>query len=189
MNDEEFMLRLLEGKPVCPFLVAIDGRCTAGKTTLAGLLQGTRSCNVVHMDDFYLPFAKRTPERMAQPGGNMDFERLLSEVLLPLKSGAEALYRPYNCHADYFLPTQPLSAAIPTVIEGSYSCHPLLREYYNLRVFLDISPELQAKRLMARNPAAFEAFQTMWIPREEAYFSACRVREHCDIVLNGSAAE
>ena len=85
MNDEEFMLRLLEGKPVCPFLVAIDGRCTAGKTTLAGLLQGKRSCNVVHMDDFYLPFAKRTPERMAQPGGNMDFERLLSEVLLPLK--------------------------------------------------------------------------------------------------------
>ena len=96
MNDEEFMLRLLDGKPVCPFLVAIDGRCTAGKTTLAGLLQGKRSCNVVHMDDFYLPFAKRTPERMAQPGGNMDFERLLSEVLLPLKSGAEALYRPYN---------------------------------------------------------------------------------------------
>ena len=121
MNNEEFMLRLLEGKPVCPFLVAIDGRCTAGKTTLAGLLQGKRSCNVVHMDDFYLPFAKRTPERMAQPGGNMDFERLLSEVLLPLKSGAEALYRPYNCHADYFLPTQPLSASIPTVIEGSYS--------------------------------------------------------------------
>lgn len=73
MNNEEFMLRLLEGKPVCPFLVAIDGRCTAGKTTLAGLLQGKRSCNVVHMDDFYLPFAKRTPERMAQPGGNMDF--------------------------------------------------------------------------------------------------------------------
>ena len=167
MNDEEFMLRLLERKPVCPFLVAIDGRCTAGKTTLAGLLQGKRSCNVVHMD----------------------FERLLSEVLLPLKSGAEALYRPYNCHADYFLPTQPLSAAIPTVIEGSYSCHPLLREHYSLRVFLDISPELQAERLMARNPAAFESFQTMWIPREEAYFSACRVREHCDIVLNGSAAE
>ena len=42
---------------------------------------------------------------------------------------------------------------------------------------------------MARNPAAFEAFQTMWIPREEAYFSACQVREHCDLVLNGSAAE
>lgn len=84
---------------------------------------------------------------------------------------------------------QTFSAAIPTVIEGSYSCHPLLREYYDLWVFLDISPEPQAERLIARNSAAFEAFQTMWIPREEAYFSACQVREHCDIVLNGSAAE
>ena len=43
MNDEEFLLRLLEEEPVRPFLVAIDGRCTAGKTTLAGLLQGKQS--------------------------------------------------------------------------------------------------------------------------------------------------
>ena len=189
MNYDEIMLRLLEKEANRPFLAAIDGRCTAGKTTLAGLLQGKRNCNVVHMDDFYLPFSKRTPEGMAQPGGNMDFHRLLEEVLLPLKRGAEALYRPYNCHEDFFLPTQTLNAAIPTIIEGSYSCHPLLREYYDLRVFLDISPELQAERLTARNPAAFEAFQTMWIPREEAYFSACQVREHCDLILHGSAAE
>ena len=189
MNHCEIMLRLLEKEAGRPFLAAIDGRCTAGKTTLAGLLQEKLNCNVVHMDDFYLPFAKRTPETMAQPGGNMDFERLLEEVLLPLKSGTDALYRPYNCHEDYFLPTQSLNAAIPTIIEGSYSCHPLLRGCYDLRVFLDIDPEKQKVRLLARNPAAFEAFQTTWIPREEAYFSACQVREHCDIVLNGSAAE
>ena len=69
---------------------------------------------------------------------------------------------------------QTFSAAIPTVIEESYSCHPLLREYYDLWAFLDISPELQAERLIARNPAAFEAFQTMWIPREKAYFPPAR---------------
>lgn len=189
MNPCDIMLCLLEKEAGRPFLAAIDGRCTAGKTTLAGLLQGKLTCNVVHTDDFYLPFSKRTPEIMAQPGGNMDFERLYAEVLLPLKRGTEALYRPYNCHEDRFLPTQTLNAAIPTLIEGSYSCHPCLREYYDLRVFLDVDPKLQNARLMARNPAAFEAFQTMWIPREEAYFSACQVREHCDIVLNGSAAE
>lgn len=189
MNYDEIMLRLLEKEAGRPFLAAIDGRCTAGKTTLAGLLQEKLTCNVVHMDDFYLPFSQRTPERMAQPGGNMDFDRLLSEVLLPLKRGAEALYCPYNCHEDYFLPTQALNAAIPTIIEGSYSCHPLLRGCYDLRVFLDIDPEKQKVRLLARNPAAFEAFQTMWIPREETYFAACQVREHCDIVLNGSATE
>ena len=50
-----------------PYILAIDGRCASGKTTLANELSQSLSCNVVHMDDFYLPFALRTPERMAQP--------------------------------------------------------------------------------------------------------------------------
>ena len=33
-------------------LVAIDGRCAAGKTTLAASLQAQLECNVFHMDDF-----------------------------------------------------------------------------------------------------------------------------------------
>ena len=35
-------------------LVAIDGRCAAGKTTLAASLQAQLGCNVFHMDDFFL---------------------------------------------------------------------------------------------------------------------------------------
>ena len=35
-------------------LVAIDGRCAAGKTTLAASLQAQLECNVFHMDDFFL---------------------------------------------------------------------------------------------------------------------------------------
>ncbi len=34
-------------------LVAIDGRCAAGKTTLAASLQAQLECNVFHMDDFF----------------------------------------------------------------------------------------------------------------------------------------
>ena len=56
-------------------LVAIDGRCTAGKTTLAASLQAQLECNVFHMDDFFLRPEQRTPERLRQPGGNVDFER------------------------------------------------------------------------------------------------------------------
>ena len=47
-----------------PFLLAIDGRCAAGKTTLTTELAEQWDCNVIHMDDFYLPFRDRTPERM-----------------------------------------------------------------------------------------------------------------------------
>lgn len=185
MDNCEVLLCLVQKAARCPFLVAIDGRCASGKTTLAGKLRSALECNVVHMDDFYLPFAKRTEERMAQPGGNMDFDRLLFEVLLPLKSGTNASYRPYDCHEDRFLPTQKLDAAVPTIIEGSYSCHPKLRENYDLCVFVDISPDTQKIRLMERDPSTFEAFQTVWVPREEHYFTACQVRSHCDLVIWG----
>ena len=33
-------------------IVAIDGKCTSGKTTLASQLAEIYDCNVFHMDDF-----------------------------------------------------------------------------------------------------------------------------------------
>ena len=81
-------------------LVAIDGRCAAGKTTLAASLQAQLACNVFHMDDFFLRPEQRTPERLRQPGGNVDFERFLTEVLRPLRDGAPVTYRPYDCRTQ-----------------------------------------------------------------------------------------
>ena len=115
MGSYEVLLRLVQKEARGPFLVAIDGRCASGKTTLAGKLRSVLEC----------------------------------------------------------------------IIEGSYSCHPKLRENYDLCVFVDISPDIQKIRLMERNPSAFEAFQTVWVPREEHYFDACQVRSHCDLVIWG----
>ena len=183
MDNCEVVLRLVQKEAKHPFIIAIDGRCAAGKTTLAEKIQSSMECNVIHMDDFYLPFSERTEEKMAQPGGNMDFERLLFEVLIPLRSGANAMYRPYDCHHDTFLPSEKLNATVPTIIEGSYSCHPKLQKSYDLRVFMDISPECQKSRLKERGPSSFERFQTIWIPREEHYFTAYKVRNYCDLVI------
>ena len=47
-----------------PRIVALDGRCAAGKTTLAARLQQRSGCNVVHMDDFFLRPAQRTKARL-----------------------------------------------------------------------------------------------------------------------------
>ena len=185
MDNCGAVLRLVPKEVKHPFFLAIDGRCAAGKTTLAENIQSSVECNVIHMDDFYLPFSERTKEEMAQPGGNMDFERLLLEVLIPLRSGTNALYRPYDCHHDTYLPSKELNAAIPTIVEGSYSCHPMLQKNYDLRVFMDISPERQKIRLKERERSSFERFQTIWIPREEHYFTACRIRSCCDLVIWG----
>ena len=67
--------RLLAGG-AAPALLAIDGRCGSGKSTLAAWLAEQLPCNLVHMDDFYLPMDRRRPDWAEHPGANMDFARL-----------------------------------------------------------------------------------------------------------------
>lgn len=166
-------------------LVAIDGRCAAGKTTLAEALGATLNCPVIHMDHFFLRPAQRTPERLSEVGGNLDRERFIREVLTPLRAGEPFAYAPFDCKTRTLAPPVSVPAAPITLIEGSYACHPDLRDAYHLRFFLSVEPEEQIRRLRAREgEVRLAVFQTRWIPMEEAYFSHCRV-EDCCIRLDG----
>ena len=47
-------------QPTKPLVLALDGRCGSGKTTLAAALAGQfPASTVLHTDDFYLPPADR----------------------------------------------------------------------------------------------------------------------------------
>ena len=173
--------RLSAEKPTV--LIAIDGRCGAGKTTLAAVLARRYSARVFHTDDFYLPFARRTADWRERPAANMDFDRLRREVLTPARAGEAVHYRRYRAHTDRleaeeFLPPCPVS-----VLEGSYSLHPALQTAFDLSVFLTCSPDTQAARLQAREGENFAGFRALWIPLEEGYFQQHRVREACDLVI------
>ena len=78
-------------------IIAIDGRCAAGKTTLAARLAKELGGDVIHMDDFFLPPALRTQERRSEPGGNVHYERFLTEVIPNLASGRPFSYRRFDC--------------------------------------------------------------------------------------------
>lgn len=164
-------------------LIAIDGRCASGKTTLAGRLQETLSCNVVHMDDFFLRPEQRTEERYGEPGGNVDRERFLAEVLQPLQAGIPFSYRPFDCHRMALGETITVIPAAVTIIEGTYSCHPELWDFYDLRFFLTITPEEQRKRLAERNAEKLAMFCEKWIPLEEQYFAVYKAEEKCEFVI------
>ncbi len=165
-------------------LVAIDGRCGAGKTTVAKRLSDKFECNVIHTDDFFLSPEKRTPERLSTPGGNIDVERFIIEVMTQLKSGTPFSYRPYDCHTGSFKAPMHVTPTKLTIIEGSYSCHPLLWDSYDLRIFVDIDEQTQLERISARNGKdAVGVFESRWIPLEEKYFEAFSIRERCDAVV------
>ena len=151
-----------------PLLVAIDGRCASGKSTLAKDLQKQLDCNVIHMDDFYLQPHQRTTKRMREPGGNVDYERFETEVLQPMLTGEAFSYRPYDAHAVCFLPEVIVSPKKVTIIEGSYACHPRLRRSYDLRIFLTVDRQEQLERIRKRNgEEREERFERIWIPLEE----------------------
>lgn len=166
-------------------LVALEGRCASGKTTLAGELGARYGWGVVHMDDFFLRAEQRTEERYATPGENVDHERFLEEVLLPLRSGQAARYRPFDCKTQRLSEEEKIMTPVGvTIIEGSYSCHPSLWEHYDLRVFLSVGREEQLRRIERRNGAEQLAiFRNKWIPLEERYFAAFRIEQRCDYRL------
>ena len=138
-----------------------------------------------HLDDYFLQMHMRTPERLSQPGGNVDAERFLSEVLSPAARGEAAQVRKYDCHEDLLLDPVLVSPSRVAIVEGAYSLHPLLAPHYDLTVFCRIEPELQLSRIRARNgSAALKVFQSRWIPLENQYFQALDVLSQCDIVIN-----
>lgn len=172
--------RLAEGK----VHLAVEGGSASGKTTLSKLLEAVYGCRVFHMDDFFLRPEQRTPERFAEPGGNVDRERFLSEVLLPFSEGKTVNYRRFNCSTMTVEEGEEVSQARLTVTEGAYSMHPELAPYYDLSVLLDVTSEIQKKRIEKRNsPQMAKRFFEEWIPLEAVYFEKMNIKDRCDMVI------
>lgn len=165
-------------------VAAIDGRSAAGKTTMARQLAQIVGAGVVHMDDFFLPPELRTPERYAQPGGNVHYERFAAEVLPQLAGQAAFAYRRFDCGRMALGGQQTVQAGAWRIVEGAYSCHPRLGGYMDLRVFADVAPAEQLRRITARNgEAQAERFARQWIPLEEAYLAAYDIPARADVTL------
>ena len=158
------------------------GGSASGKTTLGEMLKELYDCNVFHMDDFFLRPEQRTEERYAEAGGNIDRERFLEEVLIPLSRNKPVHYRKFDCSTLTLSPAATINPKKLTIVEGAYSMHPAFAGYYDLTVFLDISYELQKARIAKRNsPQMAERFYNEWIPLEETYFSETRAKERSDM--------
>lgn len=166
-----------------PVLIAIDGMCATGKTTLGYYLKEQFDCNLFHMDDFFLRPEQRKGERLAEVGGNVDYERFYREVLEPLTRGEEVLYRPYCCQIGEIGQAERIPYKRLNIVEGSYSLHPYFGEVYDLKVFTESTPEMQLQNIRERNgEEMLQRFVNEWIPKENAYFEKFRIREGCLMV-------
>ena len=167
-----------------PLVIALDGRAASGKTTLAADFAAVTGAGIIHMDDFFLPPALRTPQRLQTPGGNVHYERFITDVLPHLKKTDDFAYPRFDCACMALRGERAVQGSGIYLAEGAYSCHPALREYMNVRAFSDIDAGEQRARILRRNGAQqLEQFEKRWIPMEERYFSAYGIRERAHILL------
>ena len=110
---------LLAASPTRPILIALDGRCGSGKTTLAAqLAERFPGSRTIHTDDYYLPPAKRVPGWETLPCANMDLKRLRAEVLNPARAGQPFSYLAYSCREGAYLPPVSCQPARLVIVEG-----------------------------------------------------------------------
>ena len=164
-------------------IVAIDGGCTSGKTTLTTELAKIFDCTVFHMDDFFLRPEQRTPQRFEETGGNVDYERFREEVLLPLQTGASFSYRPFDCSTFTLGEPVTIHPKKLVIIEGSYSLHPYFGDPYDLKILLTVDPGTQRQRVLERPAFLQERFFSLWIPMENRYLEEFQISQKADLVL------
>jgi uridine kinase len=170
----------------CPRVIAIDGSAASGKSTFAELIAKRFGSSVFHMDDFFLPPDLKTPKRLSEPGGNVDYERFKTEITDRLFLSERLSYNKYNCQTGKLSHIET-EVVFPVIIEGAYCLHPLLRDVFDLKIFLEVKSDIQMRRIIKRGGLEIlKRFQDEWIPLEIAYFNALKIREICDIIADTS---
>lgn len=160
-------------------MLAIDGRCGAGKTTLAGQIAQKYGAFVVHLDDFFLPKGREKSGH-----GNLEKQRLQNEVLMPLSQNEEICYRIFSCTKQCYTDRVTIPADASVVVEGSYALLLEFRFAYTHSAFLTLSGMEQEKRIRARNGEdGWRMFQDRWIPDEERYIAEQHPESFCDFLI------
>ncbi len=112
-------------------VIAIDGRAASGKSTLARMLARIMDAGVVQMDDFFLPPELRTAERFAQAGGNVHYERFMTEVLPFLRDEKAFGYRIFDCKQLDYRGTKIVKKSACALWKGRTAC---IRYFKNMRI-------------------------------------------------------
>ena len=167
-------------------IIAIDGRCASGKTTISKQLAMLLNAEIIHLDDFFLSQEQKTKERLAEVGGNIDYDRFLNDVLLNLKSNKPFKYQVFDCNKQSLTNYVNINNNGYIIIEGSYAHHPKFSNYYDYKIFLNVNEEVQIERLKIRNPRLLNRFIDEWIPLEEKYFQTFEIRKHADYLIDTS---
>ena len=172
-------------------VVAIDGHSAAGKSTFAARLAKRMPGAVVHGDDFYRVMDEDERASLSPPEGAAhyyDWQRLRDEVLVPLRRGRPARFRPYdwdaNAPADETVTIGPERLII---VEGLFVSRPELSQFVDVVVLVCADADVRWRRQLARRDAARQWLER-WDAAERWYFEYVRQPESFDVVASDAGS-
>lgn len=184
MKIKKMIQETLNGKN--RIVIGIDGQCGSGKSTLAKELAKEYQALLIHMDDYFLPPEMKTKERLSEAGGNVHYERIKQEVFEHITED-KIFIRKFNCNSNILEDPVEFENKDIIIVEGSYSLHKELRDFYDIKVFLKVSYDLQIERIKNRSgERLLKRFVDEWIPLENKYFHDEKIEDIADVVIENS---
>lgn len=168
-------------------LIGIDGPGASGKSTLARQLAAQAElASLVEGDDFYR--LSTDPDRSeSQVGGLFDLPRLKKQVVDPFVDTDDVAYQRYDWDNDAMGGWVEVSSQHSIVVEGVYSTHPMLRDSYDLRVWVSADRTDRLSRGIERDgEQARPMWEDVWMPAEDEYMKKHSPDSAAHLVLDGS---
>ncbi|MCY3911593.1 MAG: (d)CMP kinase [bacterium] len=170
-------------------IVGIDGPSASGKSSLAaGLAKVLPEAILVEGDDFYRPESDSNRSKI-EIAGLFDLLRLESQVLIPHTEGRVLHYQRYDWNAGTLGGWATGVKGAPLIVEGIYSTHQTLRDYYDLRIWVTAQRAIRLARGLERDgEEARSMWVDVWMPAEDRYVAEQAPQDHAHLVLAGSGA-
>lgn len=177
------LARLLPPPTDRPFIIGIDGRSGAGKTTLttqlAAVLDRRHDVTVFHLEDIYPGW----------DGLEQGVRTYVREVLEPLRRGEDAHWTAWDWLTNEPGTPRLTRAAEIILVEGVGACSAPARPLLNASVWVELPAVLRKIRAIERDGKSYELFWDTWAEQEETYLSDDPVWENADILHPGPAPE
>jgi uridine kinase len=173
------LAQLLPSPTRRPYLIGIDGRSGAGKTTLAEqlteVLRPLRDVTVFHLEDLY-------PGWDGLRAGTTTY---VERILVPLRHGRDAEWTAWDWVTGSPGTPRLTRVAEVVVLEGVGACSARARELLDVSVWVELHTSLRYDRALSRDGSYYAEHWDRWAAQEDAYLSDDHVWEEVDILHPG----
>lgn len=162
-------------------VIALDGKCGSGKTTISNILESKYS--VIHIDDFFLS-KKQKESCKVKLNSNLDYDLIMSnleKVILAMKNNVSKIkIICFNCTSQSYYEKE-LILKDKLIVEGVYASSPKIAKYIDKIAYLYVDKKTQEERIKTRKLS--NRFFHEWIPQENKYFTDFDIFRHCDVII------